>query len=172
MYMQNETGQDIAAAIGDITFDTSGLAKDATLQAVNSTLGEIKTAINEINTGGLVYLTDRKSSSQAVTVPTATHTTIFSLSISLGTWIINGSLVYPSDSNGYRQAYFNTDESSSASTGNSTLIIIPAVNGTITAANLTGIITVTSNSTVYFRTRQNSGSDLNVYGVINAVKIA
>lgn len=49
MYMENATGQAIAAAIGDITFDTSGLAKDATLQAVNSTLGEIKTAITALS---------------------------------------------------------------------------------------------------------------------------
>lgn len=49
MYMENATGQAIAAAIGDINLDTSGLAKDATLQAVNSTLGEIKTAIETLS---------------------------------------------------------------------------------------------------------------------------
>lgn len=49
MYMENATGQAIAAAIGDITFDTSGLAKDSTLQAVNSTLRDIKDAITALS---------------------------------------------------------------------------------------------------------------------------
>ena len=49
MYMENATGQAIAAAIGDINLDTSGLAKDATLQAVNSTLGDIKDAITALS---------------------------------------------------------------------------------------------------------------------------
>lgn len=56
MYIENATGQAIAAAIGDINLDTSGLAKDSTLQAVNSTLEEIKTAIDNLSFNDLFII--------------------------------------------------------------------------------------------------------------------
>lgn len=48
MYMQNDTGRNIAAAINGIDFDTSELAKDQTLQDTNTALGDIGTTAQGI----------------------------------------------------------------------------------------------------------------------------
>lgn len=48
MYMQDHTGQDIAASIGSLSVDTSGLMKDITGQSINTTLGQIKTVLEGV----------------------------------------------------------------------------------------------------------------------------
>lgn len=66
MYMQNDTGRSIAAAIGDIEFDTSGLAKDATLQATNSALGAINSTLGGITTNDPPTDTTQQSIASAI----------------------------------------------------------------------------------------------------------
>lgn len=45
MYMQNDTGRSIAAAIGDINVDTSGLVKDTTAQAIKESIDALAAAV-------------------------------------------------------------------------------------------------------------------------------
>lgn len=66
MYMQNDTGRDIANAIGDITFDTSGLAKDTTLQNTNAALGDINTTLQGITTSDPPTDTTQQSIASAI----------------------------------------------------------------------------------------------------------
>lgn len=162
------TLKSLVNSVGGI--DITGLAKDSTLQSINTTLAQIKTAIDNINPVVThTYLFDRKVSSQAVSVPDATHTVILQLSLTAGTWIINGNIISP-NANGYRQVYL-TDDISSVSAINSIISIMPAVSGTNTSIPYSGIIELNSNTNVYVKVRQNSGGNLNIYGILNAIKI-
>lgn len=169
--MTDATGRLLVNAVGGV--DTAGLAKDSTLQAVNATLGQIKTAIDGLEPGSnVIYLYDRKTSSQAVTVPTNTHTTILQLSLAAGIWIINGTIFNPnlSGATGYRQVYLsNADDS--ASPFNSIETIQNAVVGTITATSVSGAIELTENSNIYLRFRHNQGDDITAFGILSAVRV-
>lgn len=169
--MTDATGRLLVNAVGGV--DTSGLAKDTTLQAVNTTLGEIKTAINALDPGSnTIYLYDRKPSAQAVTVPTNTHTTLLQLSLTAGIWIINGTVINPnlSGATGYRQAYIaNADDSTSPY--NTIETIQNAVTGVLTATTISGVLELSASGNIYLRFRHNQGSDITAFGVLNAVKV-
>ena len=48
MYMQDHTGRDIATKINNLSVDTTGLVKDATVQSTNTILGQIKTVLEGV----------------------------------------------------------------------------------------------------------------------------
>lgn len=66
MYMQNDTGRNIAAAINGIEFDTSELAKDQTLQDTNAALGDINTTLQGITTSDPPTDTTQQSIASAI----------------------------------------------------------------------------------------------------------
>lgn len=66
MYMQNDTGRNIAAAINGIEFDTSELVKDQTLQDTNSALGDINTTLQGITTSDPPTDTTQQSIASAI----------------------------------------------------------------------------------------------------------
>ncbi len=68
MYMQNDTGRDIANAIGNINIelDTSELAKDITLQDTNAALEDINTTLQGITTNDPPTDTTQQSIAAAI----------------------------------------------------------------------------------------------------------
>jgi len=164
MYMENATGQEIANNISSLSVDTSGLMTDATGQ-------DIVSAIQALAPSTPVYLSDRKISGQAVSVPDSTHTIILQLTLAAGLWLISGTASYASNATGYRQAYV-TDDPDSTTAINTITEIENAVSGTITSLSFSGVVKLAASTTLYVKVRQNSGSNLNTFGVFNAVKIA
>lgn len=167
--MTDATGKLLVNAVGGV--DTAGLVKDATVQSTNGILSQIKASIDNI-TPSVTYLYDRKTSAQAVDVETATHTTILQLALNKGIWMISGTLFNPSLSNadGYRQVYISS-ATDSASPLNSIETIQNAVVGTITATSIAGVVEMENAGNIYMRFRHNQGTNINAFGILNAVKV-
>lgn len=164
MYLQDNTGRDIASNISNLSVDTSGLMTDATGQ-------DIVTAIQALAPTTPVYVSDRKTSSQGVSVPDSTHTIILQLTLTAGLYLISGTASYASNATGYRQVYV-TDDPNSTTAINTITEIENAVSGTITSLSFSGVVELAATTTLYVKVRQNSGANLNTFGVFNAVKIA
>lgn len=161
MYLQNDTGRLIADNISNINVDTSGIV---------GALEDIKQSIDDISTGSMTYITQRKTSGEGVTVPTATHTSILSLTLPVGTWIITGTLVFPANATGYRQVYIaNATDSTSAV--NTITATTQGFTGIVNNVPIAGVVVMEQAGTIYARVRQNSGGDMSVFGVLNAIKI-
>lgn len=171
MYMQDHTGRDIASNIANMSVDTTGLVKDTTVQSTNSILNTINSTLATLSpTSQIVYLTDRKTSVQSVSVPTGTYISILQLSITPGTWMISGTAVFPSNGTGYRHIIVS-DTIDSSSSLNVMAATQPAFSGTVNNMIMSGVYVSDSNKTIYLTCRQSSGTDLSVYGIFNAVKI-
>lgn len=165
MYLQDHTGRDIATSIGSLSVDTSNLMKDTTGQNINTTLGQIKDVISRTPT----YLYQRKTSTEALSVPDSTHTVIMQLTLTPGIWLISATVVTP-NAGGYRQVYVaNAPDSTSAA--NTLITWLSAVSGSNTCVPLSGVIELTETTTLYLKFRQNSGGALNAYGIFNAVLV-
>lgn len=161
MYLQNDTGRLIADNISNINVDTNGIV---------GALEDIKQSIDDISIGAMTYITQRRASNNAITVPTATHTSILSLTLPIGTWIITGTLIFPSNATGYRQVYV-ANSADSTSAFNAITSTMQGFTGTINNLPIAGVVVMEQAGTIYARVRQNSGADMDVYGVINAIKI-
>lgn len=162
MYISDETGKLIAGNIENMEVDTDSIV--TALQDITSALEDISPV------GKMTYLIDRKTSAQAETSTSGNYINLLQLSLTEGTWIISATAVYPSNATGYRQAFI-VDDPDTNSPANTMTAIQAAFSGTNNNVNLSGVYTSSGNKTIYLRCRQNSGQDLNVYGVLNAVKI-
>lgn len=96
-------------------------------------------------------------------------TLVNSGSLSAGTYVVRGYVLFPSNATGRR--YVSIATSNTGNPYNGMYDIRPAANGSSTAASVFGIFTINSNTTLYLRALQNSGSELSCDGRMEILKI-
>lgn len=201
MYMQDNTGRDIASNISNLSIDTTGLVKDTTVQATNTILNTIKTSIDNIsqptahnidydNTSSGLTATNVQdaidevvtiftpviqdhniSTDNAVSVANDTYVTIDDFILDTGTYLFFATYIFSANNNGYRYIFL---ANSATGTGGwyGMTNRVNAVNNQTTTVPISGTVKITTSTHIYIRARQNSGSSLTVYGRIRPVKIS
>jgi len=140
------------------TFSANGFVPN---QSVLTSYGDLATTGITVNDGN----------PSAVSVPTATWTTISSLTLTKGTWLVYATSRFASNATGYRRHILTGSESDTSSNAIQMDDANNAVNGTYTFCRSLNHYTLTSNKTYYLRVYQNSGSSLNTTGRLYATKI-
>lgn len=130
MYIENATGQAIAAAIGDINVDTSALMKDVTGQAIVTAINNISGAISPtavnvsydntssgISASNVQAAIDELESEKlskfdsfhfitvSMTLTNASHGTITSLTLDPGLYLINAGVAFENNATGIRRMF-------------------------------------------------------------------
>jgi hypothetical protein len=123
---------------------------------------------------GFSVIGDRVFSEQtsAVSMPNSTYKNIMSISITAGTWVITGGAEFAANATGIRGAAISTV--SAAYDGSNFRAGGMRVNAYATYdtfINLARTIVVTVTTNIYLVGFQNSGSSLNAYGLLSAVRI-
>lgn len=112
------------------------------------------------------------SNPSAVSVKTSTYTTLGSITLVEGTWLISISVTFASNSTGRRAIAFSTSSTvSSIAASNMGAISLPAANGDITKFSNFHLGQLGQDSTYYCRAWQNSGSTLSCQCYLRAVRI-
>ena len=104
------------------------------------------------------------------TVATATGTSVCSVTLPPGTWIVSGTVQFTSNATGRRFVNLSTTDgyaTNTASGGESR----PAASGGATTCNRVRVFVPIASLTVYLNAWQNSGGDLSCVGNIQAVRI-
>lgn len=107
-----------------------------------------------------------------VSVANSTNTSIVSIQLPAGTWLITCSTYFASNATGRRVVYVSDDSAvASVSVDQDASVIVPAVNGGVTKTSSSAIVTHVATTTYYCRAWQNSGSALNVSAHLKAVRL-
>lgn len=139
------------------TTDTGSTWSSWVTQAVSSIIN------NGANWGG--------TNSQSI--PTGnTWTSVGSVTLSAGTYIVIATASWDSNSNGIRKISVNTSADVAPSMGHGWLDYRPAVNGDTTSCKVMGILAPTTDTTYYMNVSQNSGSAVTVRPRATIVRIA
>jgi hypothetical protein len=119
--------------------------------------------------GGTADYTDKEQTSN-VSVAASTWTSIASISLDAGTWVIHGNVMYASNSTGRRFAAISSSSPTSATQRNF-CANANAVSGGATSLSTMRIEVLTATTTMHVYGWQNSGNALNATGYIEAVRI-
>ena len=112
------------------------------------------------------------SANATKSLTSGTGTSIASLSLAVGTWVIEGNVGFASDATGRRMVNLATASGSvSASVMQQTGVEVPAANGGITALHTGWITTRSATTTVHLNAYQDSGGSLSCTGYIRAIRI-
>ena len=107
-----------------------------------------------------------------VSVATATWKSTASITLAPGKWQINVNARFASNATGIRKLVVNkTADSDTNDLGLICNDIRGAVNGDFTYCQASFILSVSSSTTIYCNNYQNSGSSMNVYGRMYAIRI-
>lgn len=139
------------------TFVSDGFVPN---QSIFTSLGDLATTGTVLNGGN----------PSAVSVPTATWTTIATLTLTKGIWLVYATARFASNATGYRRhiiADSDTGTSANAIQSDDTRV---AVDGAYTFTRTLNHYT-TNGATFYLRAYQNSGSSLSTTGRLYATKI-
>ena len=102
------------------------------------------------------------------TVASAKYVGLTSVSLAAGTWIVKGTINFPTNTSGYRAGCINS--TSSGWNGVNGFQIAPTSGGG-TFAQTTAIVQPTATTTYYLVAYQTSGSSLSTAGWIQAVRV-
>lgn len=107
-----------------------------------------------------------------VSTANATWTTLTSITLDPGVWLVNAVANFPSNATGIRRLIL----SGASGTSGSTRYwddISPAVSGGVTFCRFTGMTKITSQTTYYLRAYQTSGADMTVsqYSGVDAIRL-
>lgn len=204
MYMQDHTGRDIAANIGNLSVDTSGLMTDATGQdiviAINNlhmapaatdvtydnsgsalSSDNVQDAIDELSGDKLNNITNIDLATDSATVNSGAHTTVLSLSLSPGIYLVNAGVSFPNNATGIRRvilARANTSTNTPAVTDSDISLIeqtaqaayFNSANPYTQSLNVSTLVRITATfPNLYIRAYQDSGASMNVSAAIQYV---
>lgn len=146
-------------------------AEKVSRQIINDNNTKIDTAIGTLNgnlssLGTVIVGTNGASS---VSVPNNTPTSVSTVTITKGTWLIIGAADWASNGTGYRQVSFGGDGTNPARQSTTT---IDGISGKEAYQQVSLVRTCTQSSeTLTMHALQNSGSSLSIYPYTMAVKI-
>lgn len=109
--------------------------------------------------------------STATDIPNATYTDITSLSYTSGTYVVIGTVLFGTNSDGYRQILISTTSGGSAKTNRWAEWKGAPTNGSQTVAEVMTIVKLTGSGTLYLKAYQTSGGALSTSGGLIAVRI-
>lgn len=140
------------SANGNITTSNTSACSDGGINALNSKMANI----------GTISSADEES---GVSASSGSWTTIKTLSLAKGTYVITGDLTFTSDTNGIRIMILDTTETTTNLYDNSVLASGRA------DLNKTRILELNATTTIYLRAYQSSGITMSVRGRIRAIRI-
>ena len=109
----------------------------------------------------------------AVSVATSSNTTLGSITLPAGTWMVVISTTFASNNSGRRTVYFDTNSNvSTVTTAQMAALTVAPANGGMTKYSSMAIVTHDTQTVYYCRAWQNSGSSLSTQCYLRAVKIA
>lgn len=114
---------------------------------------------------------DAASSAASLSVSSSTATTLQSVSLSPGKYMVSFGAVFASNATGYRAVAISTTTSMS-NAGYPAMNRVPSVSGVSAWISCTTPLNITATTTIYFLVYQNSGSALNVSGNYRILKFA
>lgn len=113
------------------------------------------------------------SAPAAVNVSTSTNTTLGSITLAAGTWVVAVSTTFASNTSGRRVVYFADDSTvSTVGVGQMAALTQAPASGGMSKYSSTAIVTHASQTTYYCRAWQNSSSTLSCQCFLRAVRIA
>lgn len=204
MYMQDHTGRDIAANISNLSVDTSGLMTDATGQdivtAINNlhmspaaanvtydnavsslSADNVQDAIDELSGDKLNNITSINISTDSATVNSGTHTTLLSVTLSPGIYLVNAGASFANNATGIRRILIARAPGSTntPAMGGSDISLIEqtaqaayfnSTNPYTQSLSVASLVQITdTNPSIYLRVYQDSGSSMTVSGAIQYV---
>ena len=105
------------------------------------------------------------------TVGDSTGVNMCSVSLEAGTWVVTGTIGFPSNAAGVRRAVLS-NTSASTSNDEDVAVVAPGSSNGRTTIQKTRIVSPSSTTTFYLSAYQNSGGSLSCVGYIEAVRIA
>ena len=109
----------------------------------------------------------------AVNVASSSNTTLGSITLPAGTWMVVVSATFASNNSGRRTVYFDTNSNvSTVTTAQMAALTAAPANGGMTKYSSMAIVTHDTQTVYYCRAWQNSGSSLSTQCYLRAVKIA
>lgn len=123
------------------------------------------TALDNLGLGGVGARVTTEPS--AVSVASGTETSVASISLSAGVWVVNCTVRFASNATGYRRATIKHDGTNWISENAAS----PAIDGTYTWVNIPMNYKLTATTSIELFAYQNSGSALSCYGRIYATRI-
>lgn len=114
---------------------------------------------------------DASSSGATLSVSSSTTTTLLSVSLSPGKYMVSFGATFASNATGCRAVAISTTTSIS-NAGYPAVNRVPTVSGTTAWISCTTPLNITATTTIYFLVYQNSGSALNVSGNYRILKFA
>lgn len=154
--------------------DISGIADGTITGAIGDTDisgvgdGTVTGAIGALSVIGATYYDSGASTSLA----SATAANRGSVELPPGKYIIVVSANFASNATGRRIVSYSLESATIGSSGVDDMVSMPAVSGAVTTLSKTRIATLSETKTAYCVVRQDSGSSINVNGVIRAIRIA
>lgn len=110
--------------------------------------------------------------SNSVSVPSASWTSLGSVDLAAGVWVVSYNSYFASNATGRRGMLIHTvADATNAANLRSGGVEVMAVNGGVTMLNACRILNITSSATYHLNVMQSSGAALNVTGYICAVRL-
>ena len=167
-------GKILNEKIEDITIDViDDLTSTSTTDALSANQGrildeKIEDVTKAVNTA--IYPIVYNVTGDSVSVASAKATTIATITVPAGTYIINAYVNFASNSNGIRRIYVGTTEDYYANTRGSSDTRTVSDTGII-MSNLSTIHKLDTETTYYLNVYQNSGSSLSCAGSLRFLRI-
>ena len=143
----------------------------ATTSAAGLMSASDKTKLNGIATGATAtdYTATSTSGSGTGSATSGTWTTLGNITVPAGRTIITGSVIFSTNSTGFRQAVVTTSSSGTSGDARGLDPCIPANSSTSTSVAFAGAVYNSSDTKYYVRTRNNAGAALTESWGIQAV---
>ena len=179
----NKTSSDLGVADASHTHTKSDITDFPTGLVTEDANGDVSITRN-ISAGGTITvgghssaIGDRQERSTSTTKSTGTSWTAVSTSsvyvtITAGTWVIQGTAVYAANSTGVRALRLYNNTTSSVFARSEDVRPAISVSGQTTSVHSFITVTASSSNTIVLQTFQNSGGTRNVDYYIEAVRIA
>ena len=111
-------------------------------------------------------------SSMSVASATSGATSLCSITLGAGLWVILCNARLGTSANGYRYIALSTSSTSMGAVSHSATVLAAPASGNQTQISFPAYVNVSASTTYYLNVRQNSGSAITCTGYIDAIKIA
>jgi hypothetical protein len=179
--MTDATGQDIVTAINNLHM--SPAAADVTYDNSVSALSadNVQDAIDELSGDKLNNITSINISTDSATVNSGAHTTLLSVTLSPGIYLVNAGASFTNNATGIRRILLSRSASSTntPAIGDSDISLIEQTvqaayfnssNPYTQSLSVSSLVRITdTNPSIYLRVYQDSGSSMTVSGAIQYV---
>lgn len=179
--MTDATGQDIVTAINNLHMSpaAANVTYDNAVSALSS--DNVQDALDELSGDKLNNITSINITTDSATISSGTHTTLLSVTLSPGIYLVNAGASFTNNATGIRRILISRSAGSSntpAITDSDISLIeqtaqaayINSTNPYTQSLSVSSLVNITdTNPNIYLRVYQNSGASMTVSGAIQYV---